>query len=67
VGFFKNKYAYPLNTLNKPKVIAALLAGTQKHNIFGLGRWGEWEHYNSDVVIERGIHLAEQFTGGWTT
>ena len=28
------------------------------NNIYGLGRWGEWQHYNSDVVVERAITLA---------
>jgi len=32
-------------------------------NIFGLGRWGEWEHMNSDVVIEHGIKLALELAG----
>jgi hypothetical protein len=29
------------------------------HNIIGLGRWGEWDHYNSDVVMEKAMKLAE--------
>jgi protoporphyrinogen oxidase len=57
---FENIYAYPLNTLNKPQIISNLLSKMKKYNILGLGRWGEWEHYNSDVVMERGIRLAEQ-------
>jgi protoporphyrinogen oxidase len=58
-GHFENHYAYPMNTLDKPAAINSLLASMKKYNIYGLGRWGEWEHFNSDVVIERGIHLAQ--------
>ena len=24
------------------------------------GRWGEWQHYNTDVVVERALALAER-------
>jgi protoporphyrinogen oxidase len=57
---FENKYAYPLNTLAKPAAIRSLLETMRKRNVYGLGRWGEWEHLNSDVVIEHGIALAKK-------
>ena len=57
---FENQYAYPLNTLEKPKIIGALLEKMKKRNVYGLGRWGEWEHLNSDVVIEHGMTLAHE-------
>lgn len=56
---FENEYAYPLNTLAKPEAIKKILAYGSERRIFGLGRWGEWEHYNSDVVISRGFKLAD--------
>jgi len=62
LAHFENQYAYPLNTVDKPATIRALLSEMEKHHIFGLGRWGEWEHYNSDVVIERGMQMAEKLT-----
>jgi protoporphyrinogen oxidase len=54
-----NEYAYPLNTLQKPQNITKVLAWARSRSIIGLGRWGEWEHMNSDVAIEKGINLAE--------
>ncbi len=57
-GYFINEYAYPLNTIGKNEAVGALLEYLEKRGIFGLGRWGEWQHYNSDVVIERGMDLA---------
>lgn len=56
---FLNKYAYPLNTRDKFTVIESILDRMRKENIFGLGRWGEWQHYNSDVVVQKAIELAE--------
>lgn len=55
-----NDYAYPLNTVGKPAAIKAILAWGQSRNIIGLGRWGEWEHMNSDVATEVGMCLAER-------
>ncbi len=60
-GFrYYNEYAYPLNTIEKPAAIRKLLDWAKERNIYGLGRWGEWEHYNSDVTVEKAIKLAEQ-------
>lgn len=56
---YRNEYAYPLNTLEKPNIMKNLLSAMKKKQIYGLGRWGEHEHYNSDVVVERAMHLAE--------
>lgn len=36
------------------------LSYLEKYNVYGLGRWGEWQHYNSDVVILRAIELAKK-------
>ena len=55
---YENPYAYPLNMLDKPQVIGRILDTMRKRNIIGLGRWGEWEHMNSDVAIARAIQLA---------
>ena len=57
--YFVNDYAYPLNTIGKQEAIRALLDYTSSKGIFGLGRWGEWQHYNSDVVMRRAIDMAD--------
>ncbi len=61
---FHSQYAYPANTLQKPESISALLRWAREHQIYGLGRWGEWEHWNCDTVISRAIALAERFRTG---
>lgn len=56
--YWINEFAYPLNTLDKPKAIKNILEYFSENQIWGLGRWGEWEHMNSDVVVIRSLELA---------
>lgn len=55
-----NEYAYPLNTVDKPETMQELLEYAETEKVFGLGRWGEHQHYNSDVVVERALALADR-------
>ena len=59
--YFINEYSYPLNTIGKPEAMKELLEYTQSKGIYGLGRWGEWQHYNSDVVMRRAMDMAGRF------
>lgn len=59
---YRNPYAYPLNTIRKPEQIGRILKWAASHRIIGLGRWGEWEHMNSDVAMEKGMKLAESLS-----
>ncbi len=58
--FFVNDYAYPLNTIGKQEKMEELLAYTESKGIIGLGRWGRWQHYNSDVVMRMAMDLADR-------
>ena len=58
-----NQYAYPVNTRRKPRLIENILEWAKSRSIIGLGRWGEWEHMNSDVAIEKSLTLAENLVG----
>ena len=57
--YFINEYAYPLNTIGKNEAMEQLLNRLRDKNIFGLGRWGEHQHYNSDVVVSLALKMAE--------
>ena len=57
---YVNEYAYPLNTVDKPESIKKVLAWAKENDIIGLGRWGEWEHLNTDVTVEHALELAEE-------
>lgn len=58
--YYINEYAYPLNTIGKQEIMQDLLKYARSKGIYGLGRWGEWQHYNSDVVVKRAIDLADE-------
>lgn len=55
-----NEYAYPLNTLEKPQIMKHVLEFAKERNVYGLGRWGEHEHYNSDVAVNRAFALFKK-------
>ena len=57
---YLNKYAYPLNTINKPGIMSKLLRWSKERGVYGLGRWGEHSHYNSDVTVGLALELAKQ-------
>ena len=57
---YMNKYAYPLNTIKKPQIMKNLLEWSKQQGVIGLGRWGEHQHYNSDVTVERALKLVEE-------
>ena len=57
---YMNKYAYPLNTIKKPDIMKNLLLWSREQGVIGLGRWGEHQHYNSDVTVGLAIELVER-------
>ncbi len=59
-SYFINEYAYPLNTIGKQEKMEDLLEWVQTKDVYGLGRWGEWQHYNSDVVVSLAVRLADR-------
>ncbi len=60
---YMNKYAYPLNTIDKPVIMSRLLSWSRAHGVIGLGRWGEHQHYNSDVTVGLAMKLADGLGG----
>lgn len=56
---YTNEYAYPLNTIGKPQKMERLSAWAKERGVYPLGRWGEHQHYNSDVTVERALEMAE--------
>ena len=57
-------FAYPLNTIGKNEAMAELLGELRANNVLGLGRWGEWQHYNSDLVVDIALKMAKSFICG---
>ncbi len=56
---YMNQYAYPLNTIGKPQIMKRLLDWSRERNVIGIGRWGEHQHYNSDLTVERALELVD--------
>lgn len=57
---YMNQYAYPLNTIRKPEIMERLLSWSKGKGVYGLGRWGEHQHYNSDVTVDLAMKMAEK-------
>lgn len=57
---YMNQYAYPLNTIRKPEIMKRLLEWSKQQGVIGLGRWGEHQHYNSDVTVNLAMKLADE-------
>lgn len=57
---FLTEYAYPLNTIGKNEAMDLLLAELRSRSVIGLGRWGHWQHYNTDPVVEKSLALADE-------
>lgn len=55
----RNEYAYPVNTRGKPEAVALITRWAQANGITSLGRWGTWEHMNSDVAVDLALKAAE--------
>ncbi|HEY5587881.1 MAG TPA: NAD(P)-binding protein [Candidatus Paceibacterota bacterium] len=53
-----NKYAYPIPTIRRNQHIHSILNHLRGKNFFGVGRWGEWEYYNSDICILKAIEFV---------
>jgi len=60
---FHNEFAYPINTLGKPQDVGHVLAWARSHDIIGLGRWGRWEHMNSDIAVAEALQMADDLIG----
>ena len=57
---YMNQYAYPLNTLNKPEIMEKLLSWCREKQVYGLGRWGEHQHYNSDLTVKLAMDMVKK-------
>jgi protoporphyrinogen oxidase len=49
----ENIYAYPLPTKNYKESMERILNYSRDFKLFGLGRWGQWQYFNSDQCIKQ--------------
>jgi protoporphyrinogen oxidase len=60
LAHFTADAAYPIPTLGSSKSIANILNFYKEKNLHGLGRWGQWQYFNSDVCILEAMKLAKE-------
>ena len=53
------KYSYPVPTKNRNSIMKEIKDWLMEHNIFTVGRFGEWAYINSDKAIFRGLELGK--------
>lgn len=54
-----NRYAYPIPTLGWADAISLVLKQARHSGVQGLGRWGQWQYFNSDVCLFEAMNLAD--------
>ena len=52
---------YPVQDGNARSIIKAAKASLERHNMYLLGRFAEWEYYNMDAAMEAAMNLANRF------
>lgn len=57
-----NSHAYPIPTLGWAGAIDQVLRATRPLGVHGLGRWGQWQYFNSDVCIYEAMQLVRRLT-----
>lgn len=55
-----NQFAYPIPSKGYREAISKIRNYYEKKNMYGLGRWGEWEYYNSDICILKAMELIKK-------
>lgn len=49
----ENIFAYPLPTKKYKESMTKILEHSRQFNLFGLGRWGQWQYFNTDQCIKQ--------------
>ena len=55
-----NQHAYPIPTLGWAPAIDRVLRHCTPLGVHGLGRWGQWQYFNSDVCIYEAMSLVRK-------
>ena len=57
------KYSYPVPTKDRNEIIREIKDWLEEHDIYTVGRFGEWAYINSDKAIFRGMELGKFLAG----
>jgi protoporphyrinogen oxidase len=61
---YRNEHAYPVATIGLKSRMELVESWAAGKGILSLGRWGRWEHMNSDVAVEQAIEAAGRIRAG---
>lgn len=59
---YMNEVAYPIPVIGHSQAIKNILRYYKDKNLFGVGRWGQWQYFNSDVCIWEAMKFVESIT-----
>jgi len=57
------KYAYPVPTHNRDEIVREIQEWLNEHQIYSIGRFGQWAYINSDESLQRGLNLGRKISG----
>lgn len=57
------RYAYPLYDHNHRESVATIQRFLRANDIYSMGRFGSWEYFSMEDVIEQGRETAQQLNG----
>lgn len=55
----ENIYSYPLPTKVYKESMKKILNFSKDYNLYGLGRWGQWQYFNTDHCIKQVLDFFE--------
>ena len=61
-GHQKIRFGYPVYTHNRLSIVTEIKQWLASHDIHTIGRFGEWEYWNSDKCMLKGIELARSLS-----
>ena len=59
----RNEYAYPVNSVGKPSAVTMIHRWANSVGLIPIGRWGNWEHINSDIAVTMGMQAGLHLMG----
>lgn len=57
-----NRAAYPIPVIGHAQAIREVLRYFEPMRLYGVGRWGQWQYFNSDVCIREAMNLVAKIT-----
>jgi UDP-galactopyranose mutase len=63
IAIHEAKYAYPVPTHDRNEIVEEIQHWLNEHQIYSIGRFGQWAYINSDEALYRGLVLGQSLAG----